>query len=192
MTYIVYRHFDQAIETCNRVVHDDPVFAQSHACLAFAYWGKRVYPQVIGEFKTLGRLGGDEGEIEFASTLEEGFRSSAWKGALPRAARALVAMRKSRYVSPYAIAELYADLGDKEEAFRWLNTAREEHDDSFIDPEVGRYFEDQPRLPQLVEKRRLRLRLAWGKRPVRHANTHSRSEARAGGRPEKLSANRLL
>ena len=132
MTYIVYRHFDQAIETCNKVVHDDPEFAQSHACLAFAYWGKRMYPQVIGEFKTLGRLGGDEGEIEFASTLEEGFRSLGWKGALPRAARALVAMRKSRYVSPYAIAELYADLGDKEEAFRWLNTAREEHDDSFI------------------------------------------------------------
>jgi hypothetical protein len=78
---------------------------------AFAYWGKRMYPQVIAEFKNLSRLSGDEIDALIANALEEGFRSSGWKGALARAARALVAMRKSRYVSPYTIAELYAEPG---------------------------------------------------------------------------------
>ena len=35
--------------------------------------------------------------------------------------------RKTGYFSPYLIAELYADLGDKEHAFEWLNTAYQEH-----------------------------------------------------------------
>ena len=33
-----------------------------------------------------------------------------------------------QYVSPYSIACSYADLGDKDHAFEWLNTAYQEHD----------------------------------------------------------------
>src|SRR6267142_309998 len=57
---------------------------------------------------------------------------------------------------------------------------------------MGGDHEDKPGFPQLVEKRRLCLLLAWGEPAVGNANTHSRSEARAGGRPEELPANRLL
>ena len=153
MTYVAYRNFDQAIETCNKVVHDDPEFAQSHVCLAYAYWGKRMYPQVIAEFKNLSRLSGDEVDALVANALEGGFRSSGWKGAL---ARLLAAKRTNRYVSPYTIAQLYADLGDKEEAFRWLNTAREEHDDIFITNIKTDFVLDplrsDPRYAELVRK----------------------------------------
>jgi hypothetical protein len=34
---------------------------------------------------------------------------------------------KTAYVSPYGIAQFYADLGDKEHAFEWLNVAYQEH-----------------------------------------------------------------
>lgn len=42
----------------------------------------------------------------------------------------LLAQRKAKagYVSPYRIAQFYAELGDKELAFQWLNTAYQEHD----------------------------------------------------------------
>jgi hypothetical protein len=33
------------------------------------------------------------------------------------------AQRKSGYYSACTIADLYADMGDKDETFRWLNTA---------------------------------------------------------------------
>ena len=41
-----------------------------------------------------------------------------------------LAQRKAKagYVSPYRIARFYADLGDKDHAFEWLNTAYQEHD----------------------------------------------------------------
>ena len=38
------------------------------------------------------------------------------------------AKTNSDFVSPYRIAQLYADLGDKDHAFEWLNTAYQEHD----------------------------------------------------------------
>ena len=31
------------------------------------------------------------------------------------------------YVSPIQVAQLYADLGEKDAAFEWLNTACQEH-----------------------------------------------------------------
>ena len=69
-----------------------------------------------------------ENEFEFASALEQGFRSAGWNGALAKGIEARQAQRKKGYSSAYNIAALYADLGDKDQAFRWLNTAYQERD----------------------------------------------------------------
>jgi hypothetical protein len=39
-----------------------------------------------------------------------------------------LAQRKKAYYSAYKIAQLYADLGDKDQAFKWLNAAYQERD----------------------------------------------------------------
>ena len=122
------RQFDEAIAACEKQAMDTPTFARAHDCLAQAYWGKRMYPQVIEEWKTFGRLSGDRDESEFAAALEEGFRSGGWKGALVKGIETREAQRKTGYSSAYGIAGLYSDLGDKEQAFQWLNTAYQERD----------------------------------------------------------------
>jgi len=48
--YIYARHYDEAIVTCNKVANENPTFAWAHYCLVKAYWGKRIYPQVIDQF----------------------------------------------------------------------------------------------------------------------------------------------
>jgi eukaryotic-like serine/threonine-protein kinase len=143
--YVNYRNYDRAIETCSQVVRDDPEFAKAHECLAWAYRGKRMHAQAIEEYKAFGRLSGNELDIEFASALEGGFRSSGWNGALLKAASVLTEMRKKTYVPPYTIAELYADAGNKEEAFRWLNIALDERDDSLVTLLKGDYTVDSLR-----------------------------------------------
>ena len=45
-----------------------------------------------------------------------------------KAIEARNAQRKTGYFSAYRLADLYADLGDKEQAFRWLKTAYRERD----------------------------------------------------------------
>jgi hypothetical protein len=107
---------------------ENPTFAQAHYCLAYGYWGKHMYPKVIEEWKAYGRLSGDRNESDFASAIEQGFGSSGWKSALTKGIELPQEQRKNTYSSPYTIASFYADLGDKENAFKWLNTAFQEHD----------------------------------------------------------------
>jgi hypothetical protein len=71
---------------------------------------RRMYPQVIEEWKAYGQLSGDRNEAEFASALEQGFRSDGWSGALTRGIEARQAQRKIGYSSACIIADLYADL----------------------------------------------------------------------------------
>jgi len=122
------RQYDEAIVICKKLANEDPTFAEARNCLAYAYWGKRMYPQVIEEWKAYGQLSGDRNESDFASALEQGFRLGGSKRALAKGVEIRQLQRKGGYSSPYVIATLYADLGDKEQTFRWLNTAYEEHD----------------------------------------------------------------
>jgi eukaryotic-like serine/threonine-protein kinase len=126
--HIHARQYDEAIVGCKKVASENPTFAAAHDCLADGYWGKRIYPQVIDERKASAQLSGTRNDSEFASALEQGFRSAGWRGALTKGIEARQTQRKTGYSSAYDIAKLYADLGDKEQAFRWLNTAYQERD----------------------------------------------------------------
>jgi tetratricopeptide (TPR) repeat protein len=122
------RQYDEAISVCKELENENSTFATAHDCLAYAYWGKRLYPQVIEEWKAYAKLTADPNDSEFAAALEKGFRSAGWPGALTQAIETLQTRRKTHYCSPFMIARLYADLGDKEQAFQWLDTAYREHD----------------------------------------------------------------
>src|SRR5262249_28315608 len=128
---IAARQYDEGIKVCQKMVDENPTFAEAHNCLAQGYWAKRMYPQVIEEFKLYSQLSDNEEVSHFVSAMEEGFRSEGWRGALRGAIEARMAVRKKRYSSAYRIARLYAELGDEDGAFRWLDTAYQEHD-SFL------------------------------------------------------------
>ncbi len=114
------RHYDNAIAVCQQVANENPTFDRAHFCLTRAYWGKRMYPQVIEEWKTF--------ESDFASAMERGLRSGGWRLALTKGIEIRQAQRKTGYESAYKIAQLYADFGNKDQAFKWLNTAYQERD----------------------------------------------------------------
>ena len=82
-------------------------------------------------------------------------RDHSRKGALNKSIETLQAQRKTGYSSAYFIAQAYADLGEKDQAFQWLNTTYEEHDehlmwlktDFVLDP-----IRSDPRSAELVRK----------------------------------------
>src|SRR2546427_4800557 len=111
LIHTMARQYDEAIVVCKKVASENPTFAPAHGCLADAYWGKRMYPQVIEEWKAYGQLSGDRNESNFASAVEKGFHSAGWKGALRKAIEARQAQRKTGYSSAYGIAQLYSELG---------------------------------------------------------------------------------
>jgi len=155
LVHIWARQYDEAIVVCKKLANENPTSALAHACLARAYWGKHMYPQVIEEWKAFGQLSGDRNESEFASALRQGFRSAGWKGALTEGIKVRQAQHKTGYSSACGIAELYTELGNKDEAFRWLNLAYQERDwlleglktNFLLDP-----LRSDPRFAELVRK----------------------------------------
>src|SRR5438132_846840 len=119
--HVSVRKYDQAIETCKKLANESPTFGRAHFCLASAYWGKHMYPEVIEELRAYGQLSGDRNDSDFVAAMGQGFRSAGWKGALINGIETRKAQRKTGYSSAYEIATLYADLGDNGEAFRWLS-----------------------------------------------------------------------
>ena len=153
--YIAARRFDEAIVVCEKVANENPTFAYAHICLANAYWGKKMYPQVVEEWKAYGKLTGERSDSDYGAALEHGFRSGGWNGALVEGIEFLQAQRKTGYSSAYDIAEAYADLGEKDQAFQWLNIAYQEHDELLENLKTDFILDairSDPRFAQLVRK----------------------------------------
>jgi serine/threonine protein kinase/Tfp pilus assembly protein PilF len=151
------RQFDKAIEMEKKTLADNPTFGAAHMGLAISYWGGHKYPQTIQEFAASARLEDDRNLIEVAAALDSGFHSGGWPGALRKAIEVSLAQRKSstEYAFPYSIAQFYADLGDKDHAFEWLNTAYQEHDVNLVTLRVDYTMDSlrsDPRYAELVRR----------------------------------------
>jgi hypothetical protein len=152
---IFARQYDEAIPVYKKVANENPTFADVHREVAAAYWGKRMYSQVMEERKVYGQLSGDRYNSEFAAALDQGFRSGGWNGALTKGIEVRQKQRKTGYGSAYDIALLYADLGSKDQAFKWLDTAYKEHDFNLINLKTDFLLDplhSDPRFAELVRK----------------------------------------
>ncbi len=145
--------YDQAIAVCQQLAQENPTFAIAHDCLFYVYWAKRMYPEAVAEFRANAELTHNPEDIENATALENGFRSGGWPAAEAQLATVFEGRRKTGYASPFMIARLYADRGDKENAFHWLDIAYREHDCLLITVNTSIQFaplRSDPRYSELV------------------------------------------
>ncbi len=148
--------YDRGIAVCKQLTQDNPTFAIAHDCLFYAYWDKHMYPQALEEWSTYGRLSGLPTTIESAAALNHGFHAGGWSQALTE----VIAVHENRRknggdVSAFEIARFYADRGDKEKAFEWLDVAYREHDSLLIGLNIQPQFNSirsDPRFAALATK----------------------------------------
>ncbi len=151
------RQFDRSIEILNKFNAENPSFGRGHFGLYQAYWGKHEYAQAIRELKTSAQLEGDKDAAEITDAMDTGFRSGGLQAAMRKAIEVALARRKSstNFVSSFQIASFYAELGDKDRAFDWLNTAYQERD-NYLEALRTTYWMDSlrsdPRYSALVRK----------------------------------------
>ena len=62
--------------------------------------------------------------------MGQAYATSGWEGVLKKYAN--IYQTPGKYYDPEAVAWAYAQLGDKEKAFFWLNKAYDEHELLFI------------------------------------------------------------
>jgi len=156
-SYIYAHQFDRAIELYNKVLADNPGFGPALVGLSIAYSGAHKYQQSIQAFQAAAQAVGDRNMADQGAAMDAGFRSGGWPGALQKTIEVSLAQRKAKtgYVAPYVIAEAYADLGDKDRTFEWLNTAYQEHDPLLVALRTDFNFDSlhsDPRFAELVKK----------------------------------------
>ena len=81
------------------------------------------------------------------------YRRSGYAGALRTYVEAMKQLSQSMYVSPAQMAMIYTAMGDKEEAFRWLELGRQQRDGWMVYLAVEPAYDplrDDPRFEKLL------------------------------------------
>jgi len=117
------RRYDEAIEQLRKTLDMDSNFAEAHFHLALAYEGKKSYDDAIREYEKYIELSGDKSMKAWVG------RVYAESGRKQQALKVLAeVLELSRRAQPplFAVATLYAALGDKDRAFEWLERVHAE------------------------------------------------------------------
>jgi serine/threonine protein kinase/Tfp pilus assembly protein PilF len=148
------RQYEQAIIELRKTLHMEPNFGPAHYCLGQALLQTGLFEEAVAEFHKSMNVSSAEAGLGYAYAM-----SGQTTDALRELER-LKEQAKLRYVSPYQLAIICAGLGDRDQAFLWLDRAYEERDAWLtgikVDPLLDALRPD-PRFNEL--ERRLKLAL---------------------------------
>ncbi len=117
---------DAAIEQLKKVTEMDPNFSYAHVELRQVYRDMGKHDLAMQEWKKHTALDNDPEEVAIAVDCANVYAKSGIKAAIAREIELKTQLGKRRYQDPGEIAYLYAQLGDKEQTFAWLDKARAE------------------------------------------------------------------
>jgi DNA-binding winged helix-turn-helix (wHTH) protein/TolB-like protein/Tfp pilus assembly protein PilF len=148
------RQYDEAIKQCRKTLELEPGMPRAYRWLAKSYEQKGLYDQAVEAW-----LKTEQFTVhgpEAGAALRGAYAASGWKGFWRKAIDLKKARTKQMNVDLYSLAESYARLGDKDQAFAWLEKAYEQNDRSLLiwlncDP----FWDDlraDPRYADLVQR----------------------------------------
>jgi eukaryotic-like serine/threonine-protein kinase len=121
--YVNRGQYDLAVEQYRKLFEIDPNYAAGHINLAFAYRFMGKYDLWLEEWKKGATLAQDPEEIAIADQVAKVYAQSGFRAALVRNVELRKQLATRRYEDPGGIGYLYAALGDKDQAFAWLEKA---------------------------------------------------------------------
>ena len=147
------RQYDRAIPEGLRALELEPGDPNAHWILGQTYLQKRMNREALAELQK---------EVSLEHTYPGGLtflaHAYAATGHREEASKILGDLRelsKRRYVSPYGIATIYVGLGDRDEAFAWLQKGLDVHDGWMgflkVDPKLDPLRSD-PRFQDLLRR----------------------------------------
>lgn len=151
--YIMARQYDHAIDQCRKTLEMDPNFALAHRRLGEAYEYQAKYPEAIAEFQKALELSG--GAVVYKALLGGAYALSGRRDDAEQSLRDLAQSSRQRYVSSTPIAAIYLDLGDRDQAFQWLDKAYNERSDLLTYAKVDPTFDGlhpDPRWATLLDR----------------------------------------
>jgi TolB-like protein/DNA-binding winged helix-turn-helix (wHTH) protein/tetratricopeptide (TPR) repeat protein len=123
-TLFFSRRYDDAIEQLRGVLERDPTFSEAYEWLWKAYAEKRMYPQALD---IIGKEKGYVPRTAYVSDLSWIRARMGDSGQARKLFAQFLELSKEEHEDPGAVAMLHIALGDKEQAFAWLEKAFAAH-----------------------------------------------------------------
>ena len=127
LAFYYARDYDHAIEEFTRTLEFEPNFPPVQQFLPAAYEQKGMYGEAIAGFKnSISPTGSGESSLLRAG-LGHVYAVTGKKSEARTMLDELTQLSRKQYVPPYSIALIYAGLGEKDQAFAWLEEGYKEH-----------------------------------------------------------------
>jgi eukaryotic-like serine/threonine-protein kinase len=149
------RQYDLALDQFKKTIDIDPNYAGAHDNLANTYRDMGKYDLWLEEWKKYATLNNDREELAIAEEAARAYAKGGFRGATSHEIELRKQLAHRRYVDPGWIAYAYASIGDKDQAFYWLEKAYSEKAESLqsvkavkpMDP-----FRSDPRYIDLLKR----------------------------------------
>jgi serine/threonine-protein kinase len=119
------RQYDQAIVEARKALELEPNSLPAHLYLGEIYLTKGMYKDALAEFQIVLTL--DRTDPRTSAYLAAAYAAAGNREEALRMLGRLKQQSKREYTSPYLIAYVYVWLGDKNEAFAWLQKGFDDH-----------------------------------------------------------------
>jgi TolB-like protein/DNA-binding winged helix-turn-helix (wHTH) protein/Tfp pilus assembly protein PilF len=145
LRYYLARDYSSAIEQNRNSVELDSNFAAAHLLLGEDFIQAGSQSDSMRELKRAANLSGNS--PLYTAQVAVAFAAAGRKQDALRLAHELERISTKRYVSPYGLAQIYAELHEKENTFKWLHVAYDDHAVWMgylaVDPVFDPYHSDQ-------------------------------------------------
>jgi tetratricopeptide (TPR) repeat protein len=122
--YYYARQYDEAIRHYKSALELNPRFSWSHLWIGQAYVQMGRHEEAIAEInKAITLSGGNTRDI---ATLGHAYAVAGRRAEARKVIAELEQLSKRKYVAPYFIAVIYVGLGERDQAFAWLEKAFKE------------------------------------------------------------------
>jgi serine/threonine protein kinase/tetratricopeptide (TPR) repeat protein len=153
--YIYSREYAQSIEQSKKVLEIDPTFANAYFHLAGAYRWLGKYDLWLQEWEEGARRSNDSDALALVEAAKHEYPKSGARGATKRVIALEEEQAKRVYVDPAWIASDYAVLGERDQAFTWLEKACAEKSNFIFYLKVSPKFDSlrsDPRYADLLRR----------------------------------------
>jgi serine/threonine-protein kinase len=147
------RRYERALEYFKRGLELDPNLSWGHLWIGQVYVQQGRFDEGITEIRQAMALSG--GNVRDIATLGHAYAVSGKKNEALKIIAQLQGQLEQKYVSPYFIALIYTGLGDKEQAFVWLEKAYQQRHPYLVLIKVEPVFDSlrsDPRFADLLRR----------------------------------------
>jgi DNA-binding winged helix-turn-helix (wHTH) protein/TolB-like protein/Flp pilus assembly protein TadD len=157
-SYFMSRQYDKAIELFVKTVEMDPNLAPAHSRLGQVYLQKGMFEEAIAELQKAMAIESDPARWDRDAALSYAYALSGRRGEARKILDKLNDLSKQRYIPPFNFAVVYIGLGEKNEAFKWLDKAYKERSQLLTGLKVDPLFDSlhsDPRFTDLLQRMNL-------------------------------------